>query len=468
MMAEQRLHAFGNDALGADDVVGLRERLERREVSPAELLAAARSRAEALQPRVNAVVAWAFPPHPRPDPQAPLSGIPTVVKDNEPLAGVPTREGSRATADRPAPTDGVWAAQFLALGAVPIGKSTLPEFGLTSTTESLFSGPTRNPWNLGRSVGGSSGGSAALVAGGAVPIGHANDGGGSIRIPASCCGLVGLKPSRGRIIDLPEIEKLPVNVVTQGVVTRSVRDTALYFAAAERIHRNSALPPVGHITHPSDRRLRIAVTTSGHPRLPTEPAVASAVRDAARLCESLGHHVEEVEFPYGEQVGVDFLRYWAFLAYGIKRLGGRMFGKGFRADLLEPFTLELAGMFSGSAERLPAAVRRLKRFGADYDASFDRFDVLLSPVTAHEPPPIGYLGALVEPRTHLVRLLRYVSVTPLQNIAGAPGISLPLGMSAAGVPIGVHAAARTGDERTLLELALELEQAAPFARIQTT
>lgn len=465
-MSTRRLHAFGDDALGSDDVVALRARLASGEVSAAELLAASRARAEVLQPRVNAVVSWAFPPHPRADPQAPLAGIPSVVKDNEALAGVPTREGSRATADRPADGDGVWAAQFLALGAVPLGKSTLPEFGLTSTTESLLTGPTRNPWRLDRSVGGSSGGSAALVAGGAIPIGHANDGGGSIRIPAACCGLVGLKPSRGRIVDLPEVDKLPVNVVTQGVVTRSVRDTALYFAAAERLHRNPALPPVGHVTHPSDRRLRIAVTTSGHPRLPTEPAVSAAVLDAARLCESLGHHVEQIDFPYGEQVGVDFLRYWSFLAYGLKRLGKRMFGKGFRADLLEPFTLELAGMFTGSAERLPAAVRRLNRFTADYEASFDRYDVLLSPVTAHEPPPIGYLGALVEPRTHLVRLLRYVSVTPLQNVAGAPGISLPLAMSAAGVPIGVHAAARVGDERTLLELALELEQAAPFARIQ--
>lgn len=463
-----RVSAFADDALGDDDVVGLKDRLARGDVSAQELLDAARQRVRAVDEQLNAVVSWVDAPTVT-DAAAgsPLAGVPTFIKDNEHLAGLPTRDGSRATSDQPAPASSVWTSQFLELGVTPLGKSTLPEFGLTSTTESLLTGATRNPWDTTRSVGGSSGGSAALVAAGVVPIAHANDGGGSIRIPAACCGLVGLKPSRGRIIDIPELEKLPVNIVAQGVVTRSVRDTALYFAAAERSYRNQSLPPVGDVTSPGTRRLRIAVMTQGHPRLPTDPEVVAAVQDVAALCEELGHEVEEIDFPYGEQVGVDFLRYWALLSYSIRRFGGRLFGEPFDAQQLEPFTLELARMFTISAERLPGSIRRLRRFGAEYSQPFRDYDVILSPVLAHEPPPIGYLGPQVDPRTHLVRLLRYVSLTPLHNIAGAPAISLPLATSAGGRPIGIHLASDIGQERMLLELSLELEQARPFATLSS-
>jgi amidase len=458
-----RVSAFTDDALGDSDVVALLDRLRRREVSAVELVEASRRRADAVDGRLNAVVSWATQPAPTPDSSAAaFGGIPTFIKDNEAVTGLPTRQGSRATTDRPARWTSVWATQFEQLGTTALGKSTLPEFGLTSTTESLLSGPTCNPWDVTRSVGGSSGGSAALVAAGVVPIAHANDGGGSIRIPAACCGLVGLKGSRGRIIDLPEIDKLPVNIIAQGVVTRSVRDTAYYFAAAEALYRNPLLPPVGHVTEPGRRRLRIAIMTQGHPRLPTDPEVAAAVQDVGVLCQSLGHHVDEIDFPYGEQVGVDFLRYWALLAFSIKRFGGRLFGEPFDANLLEPFTLELAKMFTTSAERVPGSLRRLKRFAAEYAQPFATYDVILSPVLAHEPPPIGYLGPTVDARTHLIRLLRYVSLTPLHNIAGAPAISLPLARSRAGLPIGIHLAADVGDERTLLELSLELEQARPW------
>ena len=191
---------------------------------------------------------------------------------------------------------------------------------------------------------------------------------------------------------MPEVDKLPVNIIAQGVVTRSVRDTAYYFAMAEALYRNPALPPVGHVTEPGRRRLRIAVMTQGHPSLPTDPEVADAVRDAGALCESLGHSVDEIEFPYGEQIGVDFLRYWALLAFSIKRFGGRLFGEPFDTSQLEPFTLELARMFGVSAERVPGSLRRLRRFGPQYSAPFATYDVVVSPVLAHEPPPIGYLG----------------------------------------------------------------------------
>ncbi len=465
-VALHRVSAFCDDALGADDVVGLRERLDRGSVSAAELVAAAVRRAAAVNDQLNAVVSWVADPEvTAAAAAASFAGIPTFIKDNEALAGLATRDGSRATSDRSAQASSVWTSQFVRLGTTPLGKSTLPEFGLTSTTESLLTGATRNPWDTSRSVGGSSGGSAALVAAGVVPIAHANDGGGSIRIPAACCGLVGLKPSRGRITDIAEVDKLPINIVAQGVVTRSVRDTAFYFAEAERDYLNPALPPVGLVTRPGRRRLRVALMTQGHPRLPTDPEVVAEVERTGRLCQSLGHEVEQIDFPYGEQVGIDFLRYWALLSFSIRRFGGRLFGEPFDAAQLEPFTVELAQMFTTSAERVPGSIRRLRRFAKEYTRQFQDYDVMLSPVLAHEAPPIGYLGPLVDPRTHLVRLLRYVSVTPLHNIAGAPAISLPLATSRNGLPIGIHLAADVGQERLLLELALELEEAQPFATL---
>ncbi len=457
-----RFTTVTDDALGTDDTVALLDRLQRRDVSAAELVAAAATRARGAQERLNAVVSWVPDPAPTAAPDTPLAGIPSFIKDNEQLAGLPTREGSRATSDAPARESSVWTSQFLALGATPLGKTTLPEFGLTSTTESLLSGPTRNPWDRSRSVGGSSGGSAALVAAGVVPLAHANDGGGSIRIPAACCGLVGLKPSRGRLVDMPELERLPVNITTQGVLTRSVRDTALYYAVAERAYRNTALPPIGHVTRPIDRPLRIAVTPAGHPDLPTSPETAAAVLAAGRLCDELGHQVSVIDFPYGKQVGVDFLRYWAFLSFLLKKWGGRLFGEPFDPGLLEPFTVELARMFTAAPERLIGALGRLRRFGPAYSAPFADYDVVISPVVAHVAPPLAYLGPQAADRDHLIRLLRFVSVTPLQNIAGAPAISLPLAQDSAGLPIGIHLAADVGGERTLLELALQLEEASPW------
>ncbi|MFN8126666.1 MAG: amidase [Candidatus Nanopelagicales bacterium] len=454
-----------DDALGDSDLVDLVARVDRREVSPAELVDAAIARSEVVDPAVNAIVSRVPDPRPAADAERlPLRGLPTFIKDNEALAGLPTRQGSRAVTDRPARESMPWARQAIALGATPLGKSTLPEFGLTPTTECLLTGATRNPWDLSRSAGGSSGGAAALVAAGVTPLAHANDGGGSIRIPASCCGLVGLKPTRGRIIDIEEVESLPVNVTTQGVVTRTVRDTAYYFAAAERAYRNLALPPIGHVTRPGPRR-RIALLTTGHGTMVTQPEVADAVRSAAALFESLGHQVEEIPFPFDNDIGIAFLRYWAFLAYGIKRLGARLYGAGFNPGLLESYTLELARMFAAGPGLLPAAIRRMKRFPESYAEAFAGYDAVLSPVLGHEPPPIGFLGPEVEPREHLVRLLRYVSMTPLQNIAGTPAISLPLGATPSGLPIGVQVAAAWGQERLLLELALEAEEARPFARL---
>lgn len=457
--------AVRDDALGSDDATALLQRLARREVSAAELRAAAAARARAVDPALRAVTEWVeagVAPEIPVAPDAPLAGIPTVVKDNEELTGYLTSSGSWAVADRRAAASSPWVAQFVGLGVQPIAKTTLPEFGLTATTESSRFGATRNPWDTTRSTGGSSGGSAALVASGAVPIAHANDGGGSIRIPASCCGLVGLKPSRGRLADRPELERLPVPLTTQGMLSRTVRDTALYYAAAERVYRNPALPEIGHVTGPGRRRLRVALVTETIRGLPVAATSVAAARRTAALLESLGHHVEETPPPVDDRFGPDFLRYWTFLSFVLKNAGGQLFGAGFDRGRVEPFTSLLADLFRRQAPAMPVSMRRLRRLARDHEPTLGSYDVLLSPTLGHEPPPIGYLGPDVDPREHLLRLLRFSTFTPVQNVSGTPAISLPLGRTDDGLPVGVQLSAGLGQERVLLELAYELEEAAPW------
>ncbi len=456
-----RLSTFTDDALGDFDTVALRDALARGDVSAGEVREAAMARAQAAD-RLNAVVTW-VDQEPR---SGEFAGVPTFVKDNEDIAGYPTTFGSRAVPRRPAEERTRFVAQWDELGFQTLGKSALPEFGLTATTEPLDHGPTRNPWHLDHTTGGSSGGSAALVAAGVVPIAHANDGGGSIRIPAACCGLVGLKPSRGRLIDPEAMDQLPVKVATQGVLTRSVRDTVEFYRAMARIHPADHLPPISATGDPG--RLRIAVVTQGVAGLPVDPDVTEAVAATAALCENLGHDVESIDNPFPDQIAQDFLRYWGMLAFSLQRFGGQLFGKEYDARLLEPFSAHLAKFFSSVAVGLPGSLRRLRRFPQVYDDAMGEYDVILSPVLGSAPVPLGYIGPEVEPREHLIRLLRLASFTPLQNVAGTPGISLPMAMSAQGLPIGVHAAGRYGQEQVLLDLAASLEEAQPWARIDRT
>lgn len=457
-----RLSTFSDDALADMDAVGLREALSAGRVSAAELRQAALQRAQAAEP-LNGVVTWV-------DPQEPASGafagIPTFIKDNEDLAGYPTTLGSRATPRHPAARTSRFVGHWQQLGLETLGKTALPEFGLTATTEPIVHGPTRNPWDLDHSTGGSSGGSAALVAAGVVPLAHANDGGGSIRIPAACCGLVGLKPSRGRLVGVEAMDHLPVNLVTQGVVTGTVRDTVEFYRAMAEVHRVDHLPPIGPTGDPG--RLRVGVITQAVAGLPVDPQVRAAVESAAALCEGLGHHVEYVPNPFTDQIAHDFLRYWGMLAFSLQRLGSQLFGTDYDPAQLEPFTVYLSKFFSSVAVGLPGSLRRLRRFGTTHDAAFDGFDVLLSPVLSSPPVRIGHLGPDVEPRENLIRVLRYASFTALQNVVGAPAISLPLATSAGGLPIGVQFAARFGQEQMLLDLAALLEAARPWARIDRT
>ncbi len=452
-----------DDALGDSDVVDLLNRLKRREVNSKELRAAALRRAELADPSLNALTAWVSDEREDASQTGPFAGIPTVIKDNEDLTGLPTFMGSMAIQSQPAKGNAPFVSQLLELGLQPVGKTTMPEFGLTATTESTRYGATRNPWDTNRSTGGSSGGSAALVAAGVIPIAHANDGGGSIRIPASCCGLVGLKPSRGRLIDSPDIDRLPVNIVTQGVLTRSVRDTARFFAEAERSFSNPTLPEVGDIQGPAKQRLRIGVVLDFDGRSVSEDTLAAIAQTVATL-QDLGHVVDEVAFPFSQQDGRDFLRYWALLAYSMRRFGDQIVGQPVDSARTENFTDGLASLLSSMFERIPLSLWRLRRWADRTDAGTGSYDVLLTPVLGHEPPPIGYLGPDVDFQVHLSRLLRWAGFTAMSNVTGSPALSLPLGRSESGVPIGMQFVSAVGQERCLLELAYELEEAHPWRR----
>lgn len=456
------LNAYSDDALGSHDMVSLLGALAAGSVSPAELRQAALDRADAVK-QLNAVVTMLEEPPPA---QGELAGIPSFIKDNEDIAGYPTTHGSRATPRSPARNSSRFVSDWQHVGLDTLGKSALPEFGLTATTEPISHGPTRNPWDLGYSTGGSSGGSAALVAAGVVPIAHANDGGGSIRIPASCCGLVGLKPSRGRLVDVEAMDIMPVNIVTQGVLTRTVRDTVAFYRAMAHVRPVNDLPPIGPTSEPG--RLRIGVISEGPAGLGVHQDVRAAVESTARLCESLGHDVEYIANPFDDSIAHDFLRYWGMLSFSLHRLGGQVFGKQYAPERLEPFTTYLSKYFASVAVRVPGSVRRLRQFGQTHEQILGGYDLLLSPVLASPPVPIGYLGPQVEPREHLVRLLGYASFNALQNVAGTPAISLPLGTSEHGLPIGVQFAAGRGQEQKLLDVAAVLEQAAPWPLVGQT
>jgi amidase len=345
-----------------------------------------------------------------------------------------------------------------------LGKSTTPEFGLTATTEPMLGGATRNPWDTSRSCGGSSGGAAVAVASRAVPIAHASDGGGSIRIPASCNGMFGLKPSRDRTVASGRAETgIPLSV--NGCISRSVRDTAAWLAATEQAGAGAALPPAGFVRGPSARRLRIAVAIADFRGRDPDAEVLAATEVAAELCSSLGHEVREAR-PHvdGEQFSADFILLWALGAAEVAAMVQNQANGAPLDQLLEPLTLDLARHYQrAGADALEPAVVRLREVGARYQDFFADHDVLLTPVLAKPPPPLGEIAPTLGMEVGFARVVDYVGYTPLQNVAGAPAMSVPLSWSRSGLPIGAHFSAAVGQERRLLELAYELERAQPWA-----
>ncbi|MFO0941017.1 MAG: amidase [Pirellulales bacterium] len=462
----ERVSEFCNDALGNHDAVGLTELIRGRKVSSQELVEAAVARAERANQRLSAIELKAYvgdqPLLERSNGRGYFAGIPSFIKDNTNIAGWPTRHGSEAVPGYPAKKDGRFAKQFLAQGFVLLGKSRLPEFGFNCSTEFERADPVRNPWNVEHSSGGSSGGAAALVASGVVPLAHANDGGGSTRIPASCCGLVGLKPTRGRLVTHEMAKSLPVKVVCDGVLTRSVRDTAHFMAVAENYWSNRKLPKIGLVEQPSDRRLRIGLmlqSLSGHS--PCDQT-ANTVFEVADELARAGHKISEFQNPCKPNFGEDFATYWGFLAFMAGRFGKHEFGRQFDGSKLDSFTKGLANIFADRWLKMPLGLIRLQRTWKLWVASMRDFDLVLSPVLGHAVPKLGYLKPDVPIDDLLDRLFRYANYTPLNNANGSPAISLPAGFSTEGVPIGVQFSANHGDERTLLEIAFEYERLRPW------
>ncbi|HEX2401278.1 MAG TPA: amidase [Mycobacterium sp.] len=465
-----RIHAFGDDALGDLDAVGLVEKLRGGEVSPQELVEAAIARTEAVNPTLNGLAYEAFD---RTRTRASargyggfFDGVPSFIKDNVAVAGMPTMEGADAWQPNPALHDGDFARSYLATGLMPLGKTQLSEFGFSASAEHPRLGPVRNPWNPDHTAGASSSGSGAFVAAGVVPIAHANDGGGSIRIPASCNGLVGLKPSRGRLPLDKAHRQMPLRIVANGVVTRSVRDSAAFYREMERVSRNPKLPAIGDITHPGKQRLRVAVCTQSIAR-EASPEIRELTLKSAALLEELGHNVTQIDNPVPSQFMDDFLLYWSFLAFALVRGGRRTFGASFDRTRLDNLTLGLERHSGSRLHRLPLALARLSRVRRLTSRLTNTYDVVLTPTLADEPPRIGHLDPTADYQQIIDRLIEWVAFTPLQNATGEPAISLPLAESAAGLPIGMMFAAPIGQEARLLELAYELEDARPWARIQS-
>jgi amidase len=465
-----QVSATKGDVLGELDAVGIASKIQAGDFTCVEAVQAAIARLQLVEPQLHATVCERFEQALAEAadiggaaPISPMGGVPSFIKDNTAVAGLPTRHGSRATSAGPAQTDDEFTRQFRAAGLIPIAKTRLPEFGLTATTEFTHGPATANPWNLLHSSGGSSGGSAALVAAGVVPIAHANDGGGSIRIPAACCGLVGLKPSRDRLPTADIADKIPLNILAEGVVTRTVRDTATFFAELEKHYPVPSLPAIGCVSGPGTERLRIALTVEHPLGGSCDPEVVAAVEEVARTCETLGHTVERLSSPITQQMAEDFFLYWARLAAAANYLGRFAFGGNFERSKLEPLTLQLSRHYLRNIWRSPAAIKRLRQFGDGYRQLFSQHDLILTPVLATPPVELGYLALDLDFDTALERLYQYAAFTPAQNVSGTPAISLPLGRSAKGLPIGVQFAAGMGQERRLLAMAFELERASPWS-----
>jgi amidase len=464
------------------DATAQAELVRSGEASPAELVDAAIARIEEVDPQLNAVITPLFEKAREAAagdlPDGPFRGVPMLLKDLAcHSAGDPMYEGSKFLRDAGwvEHEDTVLAGRFRQAGFVFCGKTNTPEFGILSTTEPLAFGPSRNPWNPEHSTGGSSGGSAAAVAAGMVPLAHGNDGGGSIRIPASACGLVGLKPSRGRTPLGPDVGDIMTGLVNEHVLTRSVRDCA---AVLDAVHGHEPGDP--YVAPAPERpyldevgadagRLRIGIRTAPPGRqFETDPECVRAAEEAGRLLESLGHSVEPVELPFldADDLIANFLMRWTGgiawnIAYWERKLG-RTCGP----EDVEPSTWALAEVGRGhSAGDYLSAVERHQVLGtqiAHWYAS--GYDLLLTPTMAIQPPPIGSFD---HPPDN--PLLPIVTATPMAvftsglNMTGQPAISLPLHTSEAGLPIGVQLVAPYGREDVLLRVAAQVEEAAPWA-----
>jgi len=460
------------DELAALDAVAQAELVRRGEVEPRELVDAAVSRLEAVDPRLGALVTPLFERArervAKGLPEGPLRGVPTLFKDLMPYEGARITDGARVYADHVSPVSHAFARRMEAAGLVALGISKSPEFGLLPVTEPRVHGPARNPWDPEHTPGGSSGGAAAAVAAGAVPLAQASDGGGSIRIPASCCGLFGLKVSRGREPQRPRPDELGLAV--RHCVSRSVRDSAVLLDAVagalpgDRWQAPRPRRPFRRAVEADPGRLRIAVLTADLQGRSAHPDCVEAVESTADLCRELGHRVDEaVPEIDGAGFAEAFSVLWEAGTQDAVTAARRALGRMPDREAFEPFTWALA---ERAGRRTPADLLRafhvLDAAGYRLAEFQERYDVLLSPVLAEPPWPVGHFDQSRPVEELSEQLTRYVAWTPLANTTGQPAMSVPLFWNEAGLPIGSHFQARYGEEATLLALAAQLERARPW------
>jgi amidase len=466
------------------DGLGLAELVKKGELSPLELVEHTIARIEALDGRLGAVSLKTYdearrvargeaPGLPAVEDGAPFRGVPMLVKDIlAGVAGLPTTSGSRFLRDFVAPRDSELVRRMRKAGFVLVGKTTTPELGLVPVTESALFGATRNPWDTTRTPGGSSGGAAAAVAARYLPLAHGSDGGGSIRIPAACCGLFGLKPTRGRTTLGPELGDIMNGLVVEHALTRTVRDSAAFLDAVHGPLAGDpyfAPPPAEPFLSALERPpkpLRVALHTRSPMGTPVHPAHVEATQRAGRLLESLGHVVEEAWPAIDEgRVQTAFSAIWLGGAAATVTGLSLMLGRQPKEGELEPLTagLAMAGRGVSAADYL-VSIAYLQGVARQLALFHETYDVLLTPTLAEPPLPIGALDPEQAggPMGALLRAGAFTPFTPLVNATGAPAMSVPL-YEHEGLPLGIQVIGRFGDEATLLALARQLEVAAPWA-----
>ncbi len=443
------------------DALGLAAQVRAGEVSARELTEAAIARIEATNPALNYLVTDCFEQALATEPSdGPFTGVPMLVKDLNETAGVRTTFSSHAFADYVPSSDAAVVRRIKDAGFVVLGKSNTPEFGSTCVTESVLNGACRNPWDTERTPGGSSGGAAAAVASGALPLAHGSDGGGSIRIPASCCGLFGIKPSRGRVSPAPYVSG-SLELSQSGPLSVTVRDAAAFLDAIAGYETGDA-----HWAAPPPRpfldevgadpgRLRIAFTTESPIPFPIDDAVVGVARDAAEALAALGHEIVEQTPPWVDDILLStFAKLW--------QVGPAMYPVPDQ-ELLEPLNRALAAaahetssvVFAQSVAGLQRLARRIVSF-------WDDVDVVLTPGLAKLPVPIGWVFEPEDPWEQFRRGGEFTPFTPIVNVTGQPAAMVPFGV-VDGLPVGVHLIGRPADEATLFRLASQIEQAHPWA-----
>jgi amidase len=446
------------------------------QLSSAELVGAALDRIEALQPTINAFThidaegALAAAEAVNADDPRPFAGVPIAIKDTAPVAGMPYTMASDLFGDFVPGHDAFVVRRIREAGFVIVGKTNMPELGILPVSEPRRFGPVRNPWDTDRTPGGSSGGAGAAVAAGMLPLAHGADGGGSIRIPASCCGLVGLKPTRGRISRGPDLGD--DFLVQDGVLTRTVADTASVLDVISGYEVGDATwapPPSEPFTAAVERepgRLRIGFTTTAPIEAPLDPLCEQAVHDAAQLLTELGHDVEEVAAPWSED---DLLQIFTMvfgtpIAMGIF-FGGMVTGREPAPELLEPLSWTFwEGIRERNALDYLLARTQLTGISRGIIALWEAYDVVLTPGLAERPVPIGEIDSCSDdPWEDFRRSGRFTPYTAIFNVTGQPAISVPLFHGDDGLPTSIQLAGRPADEATLLSLAAQLEGARPWA-----